>query len=213
MLLAVLSVGCFRLSWLVLAVSWLLLAAPGCSWLVPVPPGWSWLLVAASGCCWLLLAAAPLLALPVIHLSISLAVSLSLLAAVLSIFKSACPCCSRFTKLSKMPALFQIYQVIKDARFVPDLLSYQRCPLCGWLLLGMSGCFWLLRGSVGCWSLSVCNAPVIHIQSRTLSTSLEFVFLWSVVLPDPCLWNDKSVDLHARRWCLHQMGLRAIGGG
>ena len=42
---------------------------------------------------------------------------------------SVCPLCSRFTKLSKMPALFQIYQVFKDARFVPDLPSYQRCPL------------------------------------------------------------------------------------
>ena len=163
-----------------------------------------------------------------------------------------------------MPALFQIYQVFKDARFVPDLPSYQRCPLCsrstklskmpallvaalGYVrlllaALGWSGS-WLLQGSPGCSFLSVCNAPVMHTQSRTLSTSLVawrfpvssetmsvamrgaqylrsvFVWLdldfslWSAVLLDPHLSNDKSADLRARRWCLHEMGLRAIGGG
>ena len=34
-------------------------------------------------------------------------------------------------------------------------------------------------------------------------------FLWSAVLLDPYLSNDKSADLRARRWCLHVIG-RAI---
>ena len=38
---------------------------------------------------------------------------------------------------------------------------------------------------------------------------LDF-FLWSAVLPDQCLSNDKSADLRAKRWCLHVIG-RALG--
>ena len=157
--------------------SWLLLllAAPGCPWLPLVAPGCSWLLLVAPGCSWLLLAA------PGSSWLLPAAPGCSAcLAVCLSICMSVCSLCSRFTKLSKMPALFQIYQVFKDARFVPDLPSYERCPLCsrftklskmpavlvaalGYVrlllaVLGWSGS-WLLQGSPGCSFFPVCNAP------------------------------------------------------
>ena len=72
---------------------WLLLTAPGCSWLLLAVPGCSWLLLAAPGCFWLLVAA-------------SGCSWLLRLSGRLSVNMHVCV----FT-------LFQIYQVIKDARF------------------------------------------------------------------------------------------------
>ena len=130
--------GC---SWLLPGCSWAALAAPwlllGCSLAAP------WLLLAAPGCARLLLAA------PTVLPSVCQYVCLYVHFVPDLPSYQRCPLCSRFTKLSKMAALFQIYQVIKDARFVPDLPSYQRCPHCWWLLSGMSGCFWLLLAGPG----------------------------------------------------------------
>ena len=48
-----------------------------------------------------------------------------------------------------------------------------------------------------------------YLRSVFVWLDLDF-FLWSAVLLDPYVLNDKSADLRARRWCLHVIG-QALG--
>ena len=58
-------------------------------------------------------------------------------------------------------------------------------------------------------TMSVAMRGAQYLRSVFVWLDLDF-FLWSAVLLDPHLSNDKSADLRARRWCLHLIG-RAIG--